>query len=58
MFLDLELGQNANAVWNKAYNTRSKLTSEIQKFKYFVCQGSSVGLATRYGLNGPGIESR
>ena len=23
-----------------------------------VCQDSSVGIATRYGLDGPGIESR
>ena len=30
-FLDLELGRSANTVWNKAYNTRSRLTSEIQK---------------------------
>jgi hypothetical protein len=27
-------------------------------FKYIVGQDSSVGIATRYGLNGPGIESR
>jgi hypothetical protein len=25
---------------------------------YFVRPGSSVGIATRYGLGGPGIESR
>jgi hypothetical protein len=25
---------------------------------FFLSQDSSVGIATRYGLNGPGIESR
>ena len=27
-------------------------------FQIFRCRDSSVGIATRYGLNGPGIESR
>ena len=57
-FLDLELRRSANAAWNKAYDTRSRLTSKIQKYKYFVGRDSSVGIATRYGLDGPGIESR
>ena len=38
-----------------------KMTALFRKVRYClatVCRDSSVGTATRYGLEGPGIESR
>jgi len=35
-----------------------KKTNMITLRQWAVCQDSSVGIATRYGLDGPGIESR
>jgi hypothetical protein len=35
----------------------NQIVNDLQAYKY-VWPGSSVGIATGYGLDGPGIESR
>jgi hypothetical protein len=37
---------------------RSRVRSPMVSLEIFSCRDSSVGIATRYGLDGPGIESR
>jgi hypothetical protein len=46
--------------WNcNLLNTATRLLSKIRFIYLFVCgPGSVVGIATGYGLDGPGIESR
>jgi hypothetical protein len=54
-----------SAYWGKSSHPEdgsSTLRQNVCKFlpgyTVFVCQDSSVGIATRYGLDGPGIEYR
>jgi hypothetical protein len=41
-----------------AFDTLKSAFAKLQKKKMRLCRDSSVGIATRYGLDGPGIESR